>query len=264
VLEPEDLPAGGFDAEAGEEVLTEQFLAVCGDTVRWIDRLGVIPTAVWVDGVRLSAAQYLAGLAICIQYAYWEGELYETMFLPAYDPPQAWAPAGALGSGREWVDIAGDEDDEWLGASLPPAGSTLAEADLPSEDWQWGQYEDEGEPLAPLSLPPGIAAAPRGIPEIVLYPEPGATVGGVVDLVVSYMGPEERFVILDIDGRSRIIKNFPPYGHRWDTSELKPGTHTVRVQILGEADILLIDQVSAFEVVPAGAVSSGRRLVDDL
>jgi hypothetical protein len=36
------------------------------------------------------------------------------------------------------------------------------------------------------------------------------------------------------------------------------------VQILGEADILLIDQVSAFEVVPAGAVSSGRRLVDDL
>jgi hypothetical protein len=90
VLDAEDVIAPVEDQELGREVMTESFLSTVPAVVRWIDRLQVVPTAVYVEGERLSGADYLAGLAICISYAYWEGQLYETLFLPPYGPPLAW------------------------------------------------------------------------------------------------------------------------------------------------------------------------------
>ena len=90
LLDPEDLPASEINLEEGREISTDEFLAQCGPTVRWVDRLHTVPTAVTFAGERLSAADYMAGLAVCIQYAYWSGELEETLFLPWYNPPQAW------------------------------------------------------------------------------------------------------------------------------------------------------------------------------
>ncbi len=261
VLDREDLAAGEFDPEGGVEVLTTYFLAVCGDTVRWVDRLGVIPTAVWVDGTRLSATQYLAGLAICIQYAYWEGELYDSVFLPDYSPPQSWLPVQVpepTPSAAEFY--ASGEPNE----RAPSWGTADTAAALPSQEQTWEERDLWNQPLAPLSNLPAPGAASAASPEFVIYPEPGSTLSGIADLVVSYRGPRERFVMFEIDGRSRIITNFPPYSYRWDTSDLKPGTHTVRVQVLGDDEMILVDQVSAFTVMPPAAGSPQPEPPDDL
>jgi hypothetical protein len=256
----EDLPTAESDAETGVEVSTEQFLSVCADTVRWIDRLRVIPTAIWVDGVRLSAAQYLAGLAICIQYAYWEGELYDYLHLPDYSPPQAWIPAELSGPLRQpaqsyeeqWVD-----ETSWLEESAP-VWTPAAPAGLEEQ----GQLQ--GQALGPLPVPAARDMIAWIEPELALYPEPGTTVGGIADLVASYSGPPERFVIFEMDGRSQVIKNFPPYSYRWDTSGLTPGVHTVRVQVLGDGDAVLIDQVNAYTVVPVSDDGLEWDPMDDL
>src|SRR5574340_1792276 len=85
-----DVPEGAVDQESGDEISTEGFLDQTAATVRWIDQLGKVPTAVWVEGTRLSAAQYMAGLAICLEYAYENGELEDTVILPFYAPPKTW------------------------------------------------------------------------------------------------------------------------------------------------------------------------------
>jgi hypothetical protein len=72
-----------------------------------------------------------------------------------------------------------------------------------------------------------------------------------VDLVASYAGPPERFVIFTLDARNEVIRNFPPYSYRWDTHGLEPGIHTVRVQVLGADDKVLADQTTAYLVVAA-------------
>jgi hypothetical protein len=262
LLDAEDPTAGEFDPESGLDVSTQHFLAVCGDTVRWIDRLGAIPTAVWVDGVRLSAAQYLAGLAICIQYAYWEGELYDSLFLPHYSAPRSWPRLSQAYEPAPSPPLPYAEG--WPSETVWPMESEAAPGVDPWEEPTWEQEALQYEPLVPLSDLAAVEQEPPSRPEFALYPEPGSTLSGVVDLVVSYSGPTERFVIFEIDGRSRIIRNFPPYGYRWDTSGLKPGTHTVRVQILGEDGALLIDQVSAFTIVPPGGGPPDAEPLDDL
>lgn len=246
VLDAEDYPVGRSEDESGREIPTDQFLAQCAASVRWIDRLQVIPTAVWVDGERLSAAEYLAGLAVCIQYAYWEGGLYDYLYLGGYSPPPSWmaevAPEPATTPSpaeTEWeTDEPVYEEAEWT-----------AETEEYEESY-WQEESTEGGSQITPWFAPSFEARPSEIPRLTLYPEPGATVSGVVDLVAAYTGPPARFVTFDIAGRSEVIMNYPPYSCRWDTSDLVPGTHTVRVQVLADTEFVLVDQVSAFEVVP--------------
>ncbi len=76
---------------------------------------------------------------------------------------------------------------------------------------------------------------------------------GLVDVAVSYSGPAASFVTLSVDGMTRFITNFPPYGFRWDTTTLSAGTHTVRVRVYGSENNLLVDQISAFTIGVPGA-----------
>jgi hypothetical protein len=256
VLDPEDLSASEVDLDSGVQVATEQFLAQCGATVSWVDRLHIIPTAVWVEDERLSAMEYLAGLAICIQYAYWEGELYDYIFLPAYASPQSWiqsaaalasAPTTLASPAESWPsDTTQPEQTEWEAQVAP----------LVESEWEEAGWEEE----IPASLP----SLPVPLPKLVVFPEPGSTLSGIADIVASYTGPPARFVIFDIDGKTQVIMNYPPYSCRWDTSALEPGTHSVRVQVLGDADLVLADQVSAFAIVSPQAGQSAEDLPDDL
>jgi len=145
VLDAQDVVLPAEDTSVGREAPTEQFLAQCPAVVRWVDRLQVIPTAVWVAGSRLSATEYLAGLAICVSYAYWEGDLSDTIFLPAYAPPTSWAgeaeyaqaqsaPAGEAATG-------GAPASETTEASAPAA----EQASAYSEEAGTGEgYSEEG------------------------------------------------------------------------------------------------------------------------
>lgn len=241
VLDPEDVVAPPGDSEVGREISTGAFLGQCPAVVRWVDRLQVVPTAVWVDGERLSAAEYLAGLAICVSYAYWEGQLYDSIFLPAYAPPQSW-----VGDAEPMSEAERAEDLEDVSADA--AGETPAET-YSETYWEAEDVSAEGaySPRAPLYAPVEEASY-QGEPRLMVYPEPGETVSGVVDVVASYSGPQERFVILVFDAKSEVMMNYPPYGYRWDTRGLEPGVHMVRVQVLGDEGAVLVDQTSAFLV----------------
>ncbi|MCJ7750031.1 MAG: hypothetical protein MUQ65_02895 [Armatimonadetes bacterium] len=257
VLDPEDVVAPPGNPEAGREIPTEAFLAQCPAVVRWVDRLQVVPTAVWVDGQRLSAAECLAGLAICVSYAYWEGQLYDSIFLPAYAPPQSWVGEA------EPVDYA---EAAWAEEDLSAQEAEEVPAETYSETyWEEEDLSEEAaySPRAPL-YGPVQEPVYQGEPTLIVYPEPGTTVSGLVDVIASYSGPEERFVIFVFDTKAEVMMNFPPYGYRWDTTTLEPGVHTVRVQVLGDDDAVLADQTSAFMVVPTESESSPVDSSDDL
>jgi hypothetical protein len=248
VLDYEDVVAAG-DPSEGREVATEAFLAQCGAVVRWIDRLQTLPTAVWVEGERLSAAEYMAGLAICVSYAYWEGNLLGTVFVPNYGPPQSWleaAPYEAAEYGPEeaWEEVA------------------VGEA---AEETAWEEVGEEGTITGlPLAVAPAFGPTFSSRPELVVLPQPGSRVGGVVDLVASYTGPPAAVVVFDLGPRSRVAMNFPPYSVRWDTTELEAGWYRVRVQVLGEGDEVLADQTAAYEVVPPEAMEPPGEAASDL
>jgi hypothetical protein len=282
VLDVEDAVLPPEDLEVGREVATEQFLAQCPAVVRWADRLQVIPTAVWVDGKRLSAAEYLAGLAVCVSYAYWDGQLSETIFLPIYAPPKSWGPevepayanaeyAQAEEAGGEQPLAEGAEASQYAEGEEAQYADESESGGSPGEQSPEG-YEEEGGLAQEEYLGGYEEAAPQeGVeeeyapepeaheetgepaaevaPKLAVIPEPGDTVSGIVDMVASYSGPPARFVIFTVDAKADIIMNSPPYSYRWDTSALKPGTHQVRIQVLGEDDRVLIDQTSAYTVV---------------
>jgi len=233
-LDSEDVPEGEFDAESGREIPTDQFLARCGETVRWLDRLNAIPTAVWVNGERLSAAEYLAGLAICIQYAYWQEDLEDTVFLPAYIPPQTWLRGVAA-------------------SAVTEAGTEVGEAEG-VVGYAIGGEGEEGagaEEVAPFGLEEAEAAFES--PMLTLLPEDGARVSGKVDLLAVYSGPPAGYVIFAIDTSTRAITNYEPYSYRWDASGAAAGPHTVRVRVFDEDGYLLIDQVGSLTVVASAA-----------
>lgn len=251
VIDPEDLSESAVDLEAGREIPTQQFLGQCAEVVRWVDRLHIVPTAVWVEGNRLSAAEYLGGLAICIQYAYYEGALQDSLFLPRYAPPNIWTAGAARASSVSSASSPAPAQDEAAALPLPTTSEQVEpEAEIPAATY----------PPVALEAP---ALEPVARPQLSLFPEPGAELRGKVDLVASYLGPSARFVIFAVDGINRAIINYPPYSLRWDTSTVRPGKHTVRVTVIGDDDAVLLDQFSVFTVQPE-AEQEAESPADDL
>jgi hypothetical protein len=239
-IDPEDVPQREVDTSVGREIPTGPFLDQCQATVRWLDRLRQVPTAVWVDGERLSAAEYMAGLVICLQYAYYQGQLLDTIFLPAYAPPHTWlagaAPTAASASGEQEESAQEGSSGETEGVG--PEAVPLASAVL--------------EPVTPVEAAAGPAAALER-PRLTLFPEAGTKLQGRVDIVANYAGPPAKFVTFAVDEMTRAIMNIPPYGFRWDTSTTPPGVHMVRVQVIGEGEVTLVDQVHSYTVVAGEA-----------
>ncbi len=276
VLDPEDVVSPPTSASVGREVPTESFLSQSSAVVRWVDLLRVIPTAVWVDGQRLSSADYLGGLAICVSYAYWEGQLYDTVFLPAYAPPPSWITEAEPVYAQTTTEQPVAETTSPAAQTSVPVpkeqseyseqygtGSAYEEQSAPGygeyneeglvADENTSTYEDQGataEEVAPTQSE-SEAQTSQGPPTLELTPQPGETVSGLVDIVADYNGPPARFAIFTIDGAHEVLMNSLPYSYRWDTSNLEPGTHQVRVQILDDDDTVLVDQTNAYFVAPS-------------
>lgn len=278
ILDQEDVVAPPDDETAGRQVPTESFLSQCPAVVRWVDRLRVVPTAVNFDGLRLSAAEYLSGLAICISYTYWEGELEESIFLPAYAPPKSWTAGLEMAAASDESEVTGTvSEEETTSASEEPEApkpATVLGADESgegyeqeflgegeddySEDAAWDSNEVSDEEAfseeaeqAESSSAPVVGPEPGATQPVKLtvIPEPGETVRGVVDLVASYRGPPAKYVIFTIQGKGAVIMNAPPYSARWDTATLKPGLYQVRLQVFDAADATLADLTSIYTVV---------------
>jgi len=220
ILDPQDYPDPQVDLEKGREVNADALLSFVADTLRWADRFQRLPTAVWVNGARLSAAEFMAGLAVCLDYASANGELGDTVFLPDYSPPLSWAEHTDLVAASQASAQTGEEASA---ESTPRYGMT--------------------PPLLGLN-----ASAPRvAKPQLALLPAPG-TVSGDVDLVVSYSGPPVAFVTFMVDGKTRAIMNHAPYGYRWRTAEVSPGKHQILVRAFGDNDAEVTAQTATYVV----------------
>lgn len=223
VLDPQDFPYDEVDLEVGREIATDLFLSQAGECLRWMDEFQVVPTAVWVNGERLSASEYLAGLAICIEYAYYSGSLEDTIFLPSYSPPPAWV---------EYTELLSDS----LGDQYPGGGEGAAT-----------NTSSSGYRLTPPVTPQ--KAVPRAVtPQLSLLPQAGSVVSGIVDLVASYSGPPAEFLTFAVDGQMKALTNSPPYSYRWDTSKLQPGAHEVKVSVFGEHAAEIIVRTSPYTI----------------
>ncbi len=214
ILDPQDYPTPTVDQEKGRNVNADQVLAFAGETLRWMEQSGSVPTAVWIGGERLSAAEYLAALVICLDYAFSSEGMGKTLFLPDYSPPLSWA---------QHTDLIAASGPHGTPNATPPAMTP------PLQD-------------VAASAPPAPSR-----PEVTLLPAPGA-VHGVVDLVVNYSGPSVNFLTFTIDGRSRAVMNSRPYGYRWNTEEISPGKHQVLVRVFGESDVEITSTSATYVV----------------
>jgi hypothetical protein len=210
-LDEQDYPDPQLDLEKGRELSTDQFLSVAGETRRWMEKAQSLPKAVWVGGERLSAAEYMGGLAICVEYAAKQGQLEDTIFLPDYSPPLSWA---------EHSDLLAETASEANGGGQGTTGEAPA-----------------SRGMTPPLLDVGTSAQRVAKPQVTLYPAGGSKVAGRVDLVVNYSGPPASFITFAIDGKTRAIMNTSPYGYRWNTAEQAPGKHQVTVRAFVENSV---------------------------
>ncbi len=106
VLDPQDYPKSTVNQDKGRTLDAEQVLSFASDTLHWMEQSGSVPTAVWISGQRVSAAEYLAALAMCLDYAASTGHVGKTLFLPNYSPPLSWAQHTDLINGSTQHDAA--------------------------------------------------------------------------------------------------------------------------------------------------------------
>lgn len=69
---------------------TNALIAECQPLVSFTVRLGGYPSAVWVSGRRLSAAEFMVALASALQYANETGRLPDNVRVVTAKPPAAW------------------------------------------------------------------------------------------------------------------------------------------------------------------------------
>lgn len=222
VLAVSDLPAA-IDGEAEPRVVpTDLFVAQSAEVIRRLGQFRMVPAAVWVDRDRLAAQDYMAGIAIAIDYAYRNHRVEPAIAIPRFLPPPAWA--AHTESFAEYVE---EEVVEGEGA-------------IPEE-----VYPESG---APELTVPAEAFPPPVEPTLSLLPEAKAPVTGVVDLAVSYVGPTPKFVTFLVDQRAKAIMNTSPYSYHWDTSRLAPGEHRVTVRVLGDNGMELASVEATYTV----------------
>ena len=221
-LDPEDLEVGGTAEKAPREIQTELFLGQTGDVMRFLEEGEMVPTAVWVNGERLSAAEYLSGLAICIDYAHTQGTLEDTLYVAHLTPPQVWIRHTELLMQSDQLADEATSDTEETGAAVP------------------------------LLAAPTVAPRPVK-PALSIFPKTGARVSGVVDLVVNYTGPAGVYVAFEVDGKAKGVTNAPPFGFHWDTAPYAPGKHQLVVRAQTGGGMEIVSQTATYVVAPSKA-----------
>jgi hypothetical protein len=218
VLSVADLPEAVEGEAEARAVPTDLFIAQSAEVVRCLGQFRMVPAAVWVGRERLAAQDYMAGMAIAIDYAYRNHKVEPAMAIARFLPAPAWAAYT-----KQCAEYVEEE---------------VAEGDAGTEEgFDDGTAPPEEEAPAP---PPEVTLS--------LLPDAEAAVRGTVDLIASYSGPPAKFVTFSVDGAAKAITNTPPYWYRWDTSRLSPGPHRVRVRVLGEDEIEIASVEATYTV----------------
>jgi len=164
-------------------------------------RLGGLPLAVWVDGRRLTVAEFAGTLVVALSESGGRGQLPARIIIAQTMPPPAWTNEAGAG---------------WR--------ITVTR-----------RLEGEGEEVGTNPARPASGAPSRPQPQpraLTLSLAEGATVSGGI-VVRADLWPEPRMLALFIDGRQRGLLNFRPYQFPINTRTLDNGPHQIRVEAYG-------------------------------
>ena len=201
------------------QLAAASLIAQCPAIAQWAFRVGGLPTAVWIDGERYSAGEFLVAMAQFIQQASRRSAFPASLLIPRCVAPRSWPSAGPAASAQ----------------AAPPASL----------------------PVLVTPQPPGEAAPPAQ-PRFSLLPHTGTKVSGFVDLVGEYSGPPPKFVAFLIDGKDRYLTNSQPYSYRWRLEGVAPGEHRVTARAFGQPDEVLAEASIVLLVVPASKADRAR------
>jgi hypothetical protein len=163
--------------------------------------MGGLPVAVWVEGRRLTLAEFAATVTGALAAVAEGGPLPAQVIVPRVSPPPSWAN----GIGAGWRTVV----------TTPPA--------------------EDDQPPAPNPTPPARSTPPPPEPRpLSLSLADGATISGSVVVRVD-IWPLPKMLALFVDGRQRALLNFQPYQFPLDTRRLENGPHRIRVEAQGAA-----------------------------
>jgi len=189
---------------AGESVIsTADLLAQARPTADVAESTANLPSAVWVEGLRLTPAQYMGALATVLQHAASAGEVPQRVSVGNYLPPLDWTSTPTPGR----APVAPQP------RVAPPVG-------------------------APVSAPPtepAPAAAEPTEPKITVHVPVKPPLSGEVALTVEYEGPP-AFIRVSIDGNARAVSNMVHFTYLWDTRLEPDGSHTLRVAAVDQVE----------------------------
>lgn len=207
-LETSSSPA----APAREVVIPAvDLLAQARVTADVAEATGSVPSGVWVQGLRLSPAQYMGALATMLQHAATTGAVPEQVAVGNYLPPLDWTVNSA----------AGGEP------AAPPPDLSAAPAQLAPA------------PVASLREPvmaqPEPVPAPTPEPALTVYVPTKPPLSGALKLTVEYEGPP-AFIRLSVDGRAKAASNMSHFTYVWDTRLEPDGDHLLRIAAVDSAE----------------------------
>jgi hypothetical protein len=221
-LDPQDILPRPSDPGRlpARQLAAASLMYQCPAVGQWILRTGALPTAVWIDGERYSAAEFFTAMAQLIQQASRRDRLPASLTVRRCAAPRSWSAE-----------------------PRPAAGPGPAVAAIP----------------APPVSPPTSPRAPRG-PRLTLLPHTGTKVAGSVSLLAAYSGePPPMFVTFSIDGEQRYLTNSQPYSYVWSLHDVTPGEHRATVRAFAKRDEVLAEaSVVLLVTAPAEAGGGGK------
>ncbi|UCH34669.1 MAG: hypothetical protein JSV65_19475 [Armatimonadota bacterium] len=198
------------DVRQEQVISAADLLAQARPTADIAEGTGHLPSGVWIEGVRLTPAQFMGALATLLQHAAYTGEVPEQVAVAWCLPPLGWETAPAAPADRAPAPGTGSSS----AASEGGDGAAPAQGVMPPEtDTSSTAQDSEFE---------------SPVPQLFLYLSAEEKLSGEQVLTVEYQGPA-LFIRLTIDGVRKAVSNMSHFTYLWDTRLERDGKHTIEV-----------------------------------
>jgi len=188
-------------------IAASDVLAQTRATADVAESTGHLPSGIWVEGLRLTPAQFVGALATVLQHALYNGEVPDQIAVGQYLPPLDWS---ALPPGERQTE--------------PPTGGQAAPPAVALPSIAPPAVATEEAPPAPAAPPPQIS----------LYWASEPPLSGEQPLTIEYQGPP-AFIRVFIDDKPKAVSNMTHFIYLWDTRLEPDGSHAIRIAAVNQA-----------------------------
>ncbi len=194
---------------------TADLLAQTRATADVAESTGNLPSAVWVQGLRLTPAQFMGAMATVLQHALLQGAVPRQVVVGNYAAPLDWSAVPSA-----------------AGAPAAESQGPIAEAGAgPAEAPSWARLPAEVADSARSVEPRAQPTEPR----LTVYVPVKPPLSGRHTLTIQYQGPP-AIIRLSIGGRAKAVSNMTHFTYVWDTRLEPDGTHALRVAAVDDAE----------------------------